>query len=116
MENIKHNRQSYHQAIITIMESAKLDFPLLPEMQDLLLQDAKQGHYQLLRLGWNGKYRIFQVLMHLELRLDNKIWIQENLTAIVLEEELLKKGIPAEAIVLGLEYPAYRQFSGFALT
>lgn len=107
--------QKKHQALLHILDSAKMDFPLLQEMKELVLHDAKEGQYQLLRFGWNEKHRIFDVLMHFELRPDGKIWVQRNLTEVSVEDELLKKGIATEDIVLGTEYPAYRKFSGFAL-
>lgn len=103
----------YHNLLLSILEEEKIDFPLAPDLKDIILHDAEKGHYQLLRIGWMDKKRVFQIRLHLELR-DTKIWIQENNTALSLENLLMQKGILPEQIVLGMNYPEYRQFSDFA--
>ncbi|MEL6941900.1 MAG: element excision factor XisI family protein [Bacteroidota bacterium] len=114
MDRINQRHIEYHNHILELMESTVMDYPLNPELKDHILYDVEKGHYQLLRIGWSEKHRIFQVLMHFELREDGKVWIQENLTELAVDEELLKKGIPSDDIVLGLEYPLYRRFTDFA--
>ncbi|MEL7220280.1 MAG: element excision factor XisI family protein [Bacteroidota bacterium] len=112
VSSVTKNRE-YHNILCSILEEEKIDFPLAPDLEDIILHDAEKGHYQLLRIGWMDKKRVFQIRLHLELR-DTKIWIQENNTSLALEDLLMQKGISAQQIVLGMNYPEYRQFSDFA--
>ena len=79
-----------------------------------LIFDEENHHYQLLMLGWQGDDYIFQCLVHIDIK-QEKIWIQWIDTEYVITEDLLKKGIPATAIVLGLKHPDYRQYTDFAV-
>lgn len=106
--------EEYQEVIVSILKEEVREFPLQPELKDYVLVDKENRHYQLLRLGWVEDDRILQVLIHMNIHEDGKIWIQENLTELAVDEELLKKGVPAKDIVLGLQPPAYRQFTAYA--
>ena len=64
--------------------------------------------------GWRDKDYTFQCLFHLDI-IDEKIWIQWNNTACEIEIELLKKGVAADEIVIGLKSPAFRKYTDFAV-
>lgn len=72
------------------------------------------GHYQLLNLGWRKDDYHFYVIFHFEVK-NNKIWLQENRTDVLIAKELVDKGIPKEYIVLGLQEPELRAESGYAV-
>ena len=65
-------------------------------------------------VGWVDDDRILQILIHIDIKEDGKVWIQENVTELPVDEELLKRGVPASDIVLGMHPPSYRQFTEFA--
>lgn len=76
--------------------------------------DRERGHYQLLNNGWrDGKY-YFYVVFHFDL-IDDKIWIQENRTDVLIAEELQELGVPKKDIVLGLQAPEVRDYYGYAV-
>ena len=79
------------------------------------ISDEKNNHFQLLMLGWDENNYIFQCLFHLDI-IDSKIWIQWNDTAIPIEQELIKRGVSPNEVVLGLKHPKMRKFSDFAIT
>ncbi len=58
-----------------------------------LIFDTDRNHYQLLELGWEGSDRIFNCVIHLDIK-NEKIWIQRNSTDILIAEELVKKVYP----------------------
>ncbi|MEM1326830.1 MAG: XisI protein [Bacteroidota bacterium] len=76
--------------------------------------DEVQQHYQLVMFGWDEDDYIYQCLYHIDVY-EEKVWIQWNSTDFSIEEELLKLGIPASDIVLGLKHPEYHQFTDFAV-
>ncbi len=76
--------------------------------------DEQQQHYQLMMFGWDGKDYTYQCLYHLDIQ-DGKVWIHWNTTDFAIEEELLKRGVAASDIVLGMKHPSYRQFTDFAV-
>ncbi|MEM1122864.1 MAG: element excision factor XisI family protein, partial [Bacteroidota bacterium] len=57
---------------------------------------------------------VFQCLFHLDI-IDHKIWIQWNDTDLPIENELMKLGVQADEIVLGLKHPNHRIYSDFAV-
>ena len=79
-----------------------------------VISDLVNNHFQLLMLGWHQKQYTFQCLFHLDI-IDNKIWIQWNDTDFPIEEELMKRGVLAQEIVLGLKHPNKRALTDFAI-
>ena len=104
----------YQQIIIDLFEEyigdwAKSAYPL--EYQ--LIADEKRHHYQLVCLGWyKNRYTHFTVF-HFDI-INEKVWIQENRTDIIVAVELVAKGIPKTDIVLGLQAPNVRQYTEYA--
>ena len=109
MEKIKH----YQQLITsTLREYANSN---VPGMEDQLLLDFENNHFQLVTVGWNeGKY-IFLPLFHLDLKPDGKIWLMVNNTDVRIAEELAKKGVPRTDIVLGFQPQSFRVNSDYAV-
>jgi len=75
--------------------------------------DNDGGHFLLLFYGWTDQGHLHSVPIHLEIR-DDKVWVQENLTEIEVDDDLVALGIPKSDIVLGVLPPEYRVFSEFA--
>ena len=106
---------TYGNYIVEILESylhPGLDSPI----HEHLIIDREHHHYQFMREGWVEK-NTFQmgIVLHFSIKPDGKIWIQENQTDVAIDDELLKRGVPAKDIVLGMQPPAYRQFTEFAV-
>lgn len=57
---------------------------------------------------------LHSVPIHLEIR-DEKVWIQENLTEIEIDDDLITLGIPKSDIVLGVLPPECLAFAEFAV-
>lgn len=114
MGGIKKKSERYRQIIAEILKSEARDFPDQSELEDQVILDWANDHYQLLRIGWLDDDRILQILIHVDIKPDGKVWIQETLTELALDDELVKRGIPASEIVLGMHPPSYRQFTEFA--
>jgi len=79
-----------------------------------LILDTERDHYQLMHLGWNGLKRVYQSVMHFDIKND-KVWIQQNMTDIDLAQELIEIGVLKEDIVLGLQPPYKRPYTGLGV-
>lgn len=77
-----------------------------PEAQ--LIFDAEHDHYLVMHVGWRGEYRIYGCAMQLDI-IDGNVWIQHNSTEVFIDQELIKRGIPKQNIVLGFRSPSIRE-------
>jgi hypothetical protein len=76
--------------------------------------DHANGHYLLLTMGWEPKYRIHSILVQVDI-IGDKLWIQADHTETGFASELLAAGVPKEKIVLGFKRPERRQYTEFAV-
>lgn len=79
-----------------------------------LIFDSEHHHYQILEIGWANDDRIYNCILHLDIK-DNKIWIQRNTTDSRIAEELIAMGIPKADIVLGLQPPYKRPYTNYGV-
>jgi hypothetical protein len=76
--------------------------------------DDDAGQYLLVRVGWDGKRRFRQIVLHVRLH-NGKIWIETDDTEDGFATELLKAGVPHSDIVLAFHPPQLRQYTDFAV-
>jgi hypothetical protein len=79
-----------------------------------LVFDTERDHYQVIDIGWDGHKRVYDCLIHLDIK-DGKIWIQRNQTDHLLAPELVEMGVRKEDIVLGLQPAEMREYTGFGV-
>src|SRR5689334_14783514 len=70
-----------------------------------LVCDDAVGHYQVGQVGWDGKRRVDDVFVHIDI-LDGKVWLQHDGTNLRLAEDLVRAGIPKTDIVLAFHHPS----------
>jgi hypothetical protein len=109
MDRLEH----YQKAIIEILEENNTKPIIKGQVERQLWIDKERNHFQLLTIGWNGEDRIYSSTMHFDI-IDGKIWIQRNTTDSLIAQDLVKKGIPKEDIVLGLQPPTVRKYTEYA--
>ena len=84
------------------------------DVETEIICDTEHNHYQLSYVGWDDQKRIFNLILHFDVK-DSKIWIQYNGTETAISEVLTNKEVPVSDIVLGFHSLFKRQFSGYAL-
>jgi len=88
--------------------------PNHPERREIrLLFDDEHARYQLLRLGWRDIHNFFAVIFHFEI-IDEKIWVQRNMSDHDIIGDIEDKGVPKEDIVLAFIAPRERAYSEYA--
>ncbi len=100
--------------ISTLREYAEMFNQQRDGMEAKVLIDKENKHYQLLNYGFSRGVHECYIIFHFEIK-NNKIWVQENRTDILIANELCEKGVAKSHIVLGLQEPELRAFSGYAV-
>ena len=80
-----------------------------------VIADTRNHHYQLTRMGWEGRKYYFSVLLHFSIKPDGKIWIQQNSTEILVGRELEDRGVSKADIVVGFRPEYLRAATGYAV-
>ncbi len=83
------------------------------DMQMRLIMDTENDHYQALYAGWHNDQQIFSVVFHFDI-IDNKIWVQRNISDYDIIGDIEQKGVPKSDIVLAFHAPAMRNFTEYA--
>lgn len=111
MEKIK----KYRKIIQEILEEySKIKPANLPDIENQLVFDEKRNVYQLLRIGFENRRRVYYIVFQLDIK-EGKIWIQQDTTDVPIAQRLLDAGVPKNDIVLGFHAPYKRSLSGFAV-
>lgn len=77
-------------------------------VENQLIFDTENDHYQLVHLGWQGEKRIYGCPIHVDIK-DGKIWIQRDFTEAGIAQQLVERGVPKTEIVLSFRSPFVRQ-------
>lgn len=95
-----------------LQEYAATPYANAPGLEKMLIVDRENGHFQLVSTGWQKGAFSFDVLMHFDVR-NGKIWVMQNWTEEEVAEEFVRRGVPAQDIVLGFVPEEGRVYSGF---
>lgn len=105
---MENSRQFYQQCVKQLLseyESLKTE-----DSHIELIFDDERRHYMAVWLGWQNQKRIHQCAVHIDIH-DDLIVIQWNDTEDLLDEELIKMGIPKERICLEVIPPEVRAYT-----
>ena len=111
MDKIK----KYEKCILSILEEyTKIKYSNL-DAQNQLVADRKNHRYQIVTIGRDNEGRyIHDTPIHLDI-INDKIWIQWNMTEIDLGQEFVSMGVPKSDIVIGFLSPEIREYSDYAV-
>ena len=84
------------------------------EVESQLLFDSDHDHYQWLRVGWTEMDRVYDCVMHFDIK-DWKVWLQQNMTDQDPAAELVGMGVPREDIVLGFQPQDARPYTDYGV-
>ncbi len=111
MEKVKN----YRKVIQTLLEYYATIKPVnLPDIENQLVFDEKRNVYQLLRVGFDNRLRVYYIVFQMDIK-NGKIWVQQDVTDVPIVQKLLDAGIPKSDIVLGFHAPYKRPLTGFAV-
>ncbi len=107
--------KKYEKYILNILkEYAKIKYANVVGGNQLVA-DKENHNYQIVTIGWDQNERyVHDCPIHIAI-INNKIWIQRNMTEIELGEEFVKMGVPKSDIVIGFLHPEIREYSDYAV-
>ncbi|MBK8563599.1 MAG: XisI protein [Saprospiraceae bacterium] len=101
MEKMK----KYQSAILKVLkEYAAIKSPFMPGVENKVVADTANHHYQLVRMGWHQDKHVYYPVFHFDI-INGKVWVQENRTDAKIDEELVAAGVAAVDIVSGMSQP-----------
>ena len=107
--------KKYEKYILSILtEYAKIKYANLDAVNQLV-SDKERHRYQIVTIGWDmeGK-NVHDTPIHLDI-INDKIWIQRNMTEIDFGQEFVGMGVPKSDIVIGFLAPEIREYSDYAV-
>jgi len=118
MENIRLKIGKYQKNLSVYIEGLAHEYnnALGNEMTYQPIIDTKHNHFQLVIMGWVGNKFIYEVLIHLDIHPETgNIWVQQNNTEILIDEDLEGYDIPKKHFVLGFRPASVRPHSKYAV-
>lgn len=106
---------NYRRIIRELIQEYAVYQPARGNVQIEVIFDESNDHYELMYAGWNGPYRIHGSVIHIDIR-NEKIWIQYDGIEDGVADELVKRGVPRDDIVLAFQPPEVRQYTDFAVS
>jgi hypothetical protein len=67
-----------------------------------------------MNVGWDGHRRVYGCVLHLDIK-EGKIWIEQNMTEMMVAQELVARGVAKEDIILGFQAPEMREYTGYGV-
>ena len=104
----------YRQYIKELLTEYSKCIPINGEIEVQTIFDTEHDHYQIVDLGWDKHRRIYNCIMHLDIK-DGKIWIQRNQTDRLIAEELVIMGVSKQDIILGVQPVYAREYTGYGV-
>ncbi len=103
----------YRDIIRQVIGEYATSVPSVGDVQIETIFDPSNDHFELIYSGWNGSTRIHGSVLHVDVR-GEKVWIQHDGTEEGIAEELVRRGIPRDRIVLAFRPPEVRRFTDYA--
>ncbi len=104
----------YRHILRSVIQDYASCRPCHGNIESEAIVDDTLGHYEVVRVGWDGDRRVHGSVIHIDIRGD-KIWVQYDGTNRPVAEELLAAGIPREDIVLAFHPAEVRPLTGYAV-
>jgi hypothetical protein len=103
--------KKYQKAVLQVLNYyGGIKSPFMPDVENKVIADTKNHHYQLQRIGWYEDRHVHYTVFHFEIK-GNKVWVHENRTDVNIDEELVEAGIPLKDIMSGLDQPTLTTMS-----
>ena len=107
--------EKYQKAIMDLIHNMATDVSTSEEEHEEIIVDTQNKHYFLQWLGFNEDNRfIDKPLLHFHIKPDGKVWILANLTEEDVAEELIKRGVAHDDLVIGFHPRNLRRYTGYA--
>jgi hypothetical protein len=106
--------KKYQKIILEVLtEYSKVRYSNI-DAENQLIADTKNHRYQVLTIGWDKNKFVHDCPIHIDI-INDKIWVQRNMTEINLDKIFADHRIPKSDIVLGFLSPKMREYTEYAI-
>lgn len=112
MDKLTHY-QTLVKQILTEYERISSQVPD-PDIDEVLMFDDQKSQYLWFNIGWKDRRRVNAISVYVRIK-NEKIYIEEDWTEEGIANELLRKGVTKEDIVLAFHDPETRRLTEFAV-
>ncbi|MGK7928508.1 MAG: XisI protein [Spirulina sp.] len=112
MDKLTHYQNLVKQ-ILTEYERISSQVPD-PDIDEVLMFDDQRSQYLWFNIGWKDRRRVKAISVYVRIK-NEKIYIEEDWTEEGIANELLRKGVTKEDIVLAFHDPETRKLTEFAV-
>lgn len=113
MDKMKKYQKIVSEVILDVAQKLSTTHDI--DSESLLSIDKIHGQYIILMDSWEGIERSYGPLVHIEIKLDSKVWLRFDGTDLEIGQELLNKGISEKDLVLAFHSPQMRKYTQFAM-
>lgn len=105
----------YQNIVISILEYyANLRASRSSDVESQFITDKDHHHYIILNVGWRDMTPVYNATIHIDIKEDGKVWVQQDWTDAIIVDELIEKGVEPSDIVLGFLAPYKRPYVNLA--
>ena len=95
----------YQTAIVELFQKYETLWRDAWGLENRIIADTGRNNFVMLSFGWqNAETYTHLLCFHIEIK-DDKVWIHENNTDVMIAVDLIEKGVSPEDIVLGFVEP-----------
>ena len=106
--------KKYQKAILKVLEDySKIKYTNV-EGENQVIADRQKHRYQVVTIGWEDNNFVHDCPMHFDI-INDKIWIQQNMTEWDVGKMFEEMGVPKSDIVLGFLKPSTRAYTDYAV-
>jgi hypothetical protein len=92
----------YQEIIVNLLETWKgYTISNLPNLTIDIHINKENSNFIVLSYGWHEDEYIYNVLFHIQIKDDTKVWLHEDTTGIGIAKELMEAGIQKEDLIIG---------------
>jgi len=107
------NYQNIIKEILTNYQRISAQVPD-PDIDEVLMFDDERSQYLWFNIGWKNDRRVQAISVYIRIK-NEKIYIEEDWTEEGMANELLRKNVSKEDIVLAFHDPESRKLTDFAV-
>ena len=107
--------KKYENTVLSILNEYLENRKNHPIFEYQLITYTLHKHYQVVRTGWDKTLFIHQIILHFQIKEDEKIWLWVNKTEVEVDTVLMKNNVSTLDIVIGFQSKMMRALSGYAL-
>jgi hypothetical protein len=108
--------KTYKKIVQDLIREIDAMIPKTQGVDNQIIIDNERGHYLLYSVGWEKQEWVYGSYVHLDIKPDGKVWLQHDGTSLKIAEELQRRGVIKNDLVIGFKSPVTRaNMEGYAV-